>query len=480
MASKNRTRNILDVVQKALSAKRESKSIEFKQQFDISSGGEWCELIKDLVSIANSGGGIVIFGLDSVGNTTGTPLQSALVALDPADITNKVSKYTGSTEFTFEVTELERNGQKLIGILIHPAAIPRLFEKPGTYDIGSGKQKTTFSTGTVYFRHGAKSEPGTNEDLRLSVERRVEALRRSWMKGVHKVITAPTGSQVVTVQSSDPLLATPMSSTNIRAVKDPNATAVRLTRDRDKAVGSFVYEELSDGIFDEINNVIEANSLLAKGRQQFYLGQPVYYRIYAERQHITQAEANIAVLLNAAFSYYAPLIFWMLRLPDEVSARAIADAYLNPKSPQILAVIRCSVLLGGEFCAWLLHAWQEKWKRHLQPPQFYWTFQEMLSKVGSTAAPLLAAHLGANSLIEVPGEKSISVRDLLAEPALASSLLSRICMRVFEGHSDLRTTARNLDYIVHGKELLERGSNIGRLVVESVGDGEAGNLLEND
>jgi hypothetical protein len=37
-------------VHKALSAKRESKSIEFKQQFDINSGGDWCEVIKDLVA----------------------------------------------------------------------------------------------------------------------------------------------------------------------------------------------------------------------------------------------------------------------------------------------------------------------------------------------------------------------------------------------------------------------------------------------
>ena len=47
------------LIQKALSAKRESKYVEFKQSFDPNSAREWCEIIKDIVAIANSGAGLL-------------------------------------------------------------------------------------------------------------------------------------------------------------------------------------------------------------------------------------------------------------------------------------------------------------------------------------------------------------------------------------------------------------------------------------
>ena len=47
------------LIEKAKAAKRESKYIEFKVSFDIDSTQDWCEIIKDIVAIANSGGGII-------------------------------------------------------------------------------------------------------------------------------------------------------------------------------------------------------------------------------------------------------------------------------------------------------------------------------------------------------------------------------------------------------------------------------------
>jgi hypothetical protein len=69
--------------------------------------------------------------------------------------------------------------------------------------------------------------------------------------------------------------AHPFLATQVRAVNDPNAVAVRLTRDSALASGSFVHEEVSDALFDEINNVIDANRILAKGQKDFFFGQRV-------------------------------------------------------------------------------------------------------------------------------------------------------------------------------------------------------------
>ena len=80
------------MIDRALLAKRESKSIDFKRSFDPENTGEWCELVKDLVAMANSGGGWVVIGVED-GGTIGPPeAAGALLALDPARVTDKVAK----------------------------------------------------------------------------------------------------------------------------------------------------------------------------------------------------------------------------------------------------------------------------------------------------------------------------------------------------------------------------------------------------
>jgi len=50
------------LLDRAQAAKRESKYVEFKSQLDLGAPGVWCELIKDIVAFANSGGGVILVG----------------------------------------------------------------------------------------------------------------------------------------------------------------------------------------------------------------------------------------------------------------------------------------------------------------------------------------------------------------------------------------------------------------------------------
>jgi predicted HTH transcriptional regulator len=112
-----------DLVRKGLNAKRESKKVEFKQGFDPRSDRDWCEIVKDVVAIANSGGGIIIFGLNSTGTPTSQSVDD-IARLDPADIANKLAKYTESADLDFEVCELSKEGHKLVAFLIRAAPTP--------------------------------------------------------------------------------------------------------------------------------------------------------------------------------------------------------------------------------------------------------------------------------------------------------------------------------------------------------------------
>jgi predicted HTH transcriptional regulator len=133
-----------DLIQKALKGKRESKHVEFKQGFDPTSSSEWCEVIKDIVALSNSGGGIIVFGLNNDGTPSGLSVD-AIAMLDPADIANKITRYTGAVDLEFEIRELHKQRHNLVAFVIQASPIPLVFEKPGTYDIGAGKQRTAFS-----------------------------------------------------------------------------------------------------------------------------------------------------------------------------------------------------------------------------------------------------------------------------------------------------------------------------------------------
>ena len=465
-----------DLIQKALTAKRESKSVEFKETFDPTSPGDWCEVVKDIVAIANSGGGIIVFGVDSSGVPTGTSLL-ALAQTDPADVGNKVSKYTGPVQLDFEMRELKKQGKKLQAVIVQAAPIPIIFQKPGTYEVAPGKQKTAFGVGTVYFRHGAKSEPGNSEGIRAVIERQLEFIRKSWIKGVRRVVQAQEGSQIIAVPPSG--TGGPSSlATTVRAVNDPRATPVLLTRDATKTTtGTFVHEEVSDAIFDEINNVIDANRVLAKGQRRFFLGLPVYYRIYAERQHVSQSEEHTTVLLHSAVcDLYAPALFWAVTLPAKTVASTFAELYLQPRSPGIRSLIRMALLLGEEFREWLFERWQRKWKHYAQPPNFYWTFTEARSKLAHVDPRIVAANVSKNTVFQVSGNPPIEAIKLLDSPQLASSLLSTACMRVFQGDADMRSAARNLDYFAYGPQVSDSAAEISKSIMKLVGDREVGDF----
>lgn len=78
----------------ALQTDQESQVLDFKSSIDFGSKGEWLELTKDLIAMANSGGGVILIGLLDDGSPSGFDV-APIFAVDPADITNRIFAYTG-------------------------------------------------------------------------------------------------------------------------------------------------------------------------------------------------------------------------------------------------------------------------------------------------------------------------------------------------------------------------------------------------
>jgi hypothetical protein len=205
-------------------AASESTEVEFKSQFDPGSRQDWCEIVKDIVAIANSGGGYIIFGVEDNGTPSGAALEP-IFRLDSAYLTDKVYSYTQFDLSDIQLLQAERQGSRVAILRIAGLRFPIVFTSPGTYTTETGSQKTAFSKGTTYFRHGAKSEPGTTQDLRLSLERELANVKDFWLEGIARIVEAPPGSivQVVTQVAN----AGEEKVTSIRLTADAQAPAFR-------------------------------------------------------------------------------------------------------------------------------------------------------------------------------------------------------------------------------------------------------------
>ena len=196
----------------------EDADLDFKESFDAGNNGDWLEIVKEVVAMANSGGGCIIIGLRDDGLPSGVDVSS-VIAMDPAVLTDKIYKYTGAQFHEFGIRGAVKDTAAVCLIRVYGCRVPLVFTKVGTYETVPGKQKNAFSQGAIYFRHGAKSEPATMDDLRQCIEREVDRLRSSWLDGIAKVVEAPVGSQIVVIPADAP----PTTSAA--------ASSVRLTND---------------------------------------------------------------------------------------------------------------------------------------------------------------------------------------------------------------------------------------------------------
>lgn len=207
------------LMERASQAKKESRHVEFKVTIESESSGSLCELIKDIVAIANTGGGIIVFGVNDDGFSCD---RFEGFTLDTGELCGRIQKYTGALFSEMEIIDIERSGKTRPALLVGASTTAMVFVKPGTYDTGGGKQKTAFAQGTLYFRHGAKSEHAFQEDLTHWIDRELSRIRKEGLGGIRKVVEAPAGRPVGIVVPHNANSA----ALTVRIGNDPNAVSV--------------------------------------------------------------------------------------------------------------------------------------------------------------------------------------------------------------------------------------------------------------
>jgi hypothetical protein len=156
--------------------------------------------VKDVVAIANSGGGVILVGV------AGLP-----------GLTDMVSMYVGEQWHDAEIVDAVRDGTKVAVVLIGARnSYPLVFEK----------ESAAFARGTLYFRHGAKSAPAVARDLARFATAESARHRKHLSQNLRKLSAAPEESEVIVVTPT----AGPAGTVDrFRVVDDPDAPAVART-----------------------------------------------------------------------------------------------------------------------------------------------------------------------------------------------------------------------------------------------------------
>ena len=314
-----------------LAIRRETRLLDFKETFDPNNNGDWCELIKDLVAMANTEGGYVIVGARNDGTSSGCDLVAA-ASLDQAVIIDKIGKYTDTQPGEANVCHFKLRNKERVIFHVGPADVPIVFCRPGTYAVSSDKQKTAFSKGTVYFRHGSKSEPARQADIQRAFDAMFSRRRREILTGVQKVVKARADEQVLVLPKSF-RLTQDAAAPGVRLTDDPSAPAVR------GLVGSGKYSSEEEELAAVVRNLATDSEAYAAAAQ--------LWRFYAVRNALDSDVGACQCLLRSSMYRHCPPYYWAYRLGARQAGavcRAEAERDLHPA---IGVSIRLAYAIGG-------------------------------------------------------------------------------------------------------------------------------------
>ena len=169
---------------RAENATRSSKRVALRETVD------YVELVRDIAAMANSGGGVIV--LDGV------------AGVDEELVHEQLERYVEPEFEGFTVDAVTRGGRPSAAVVVDEVRnTPLVFVRQGRYRDTGGVEHVAFVRGGLYFRHGAKSEPATGDDVRDFIRRQLEATRTQWLANIRQVMHAPDGAEVAVIETAE-------------------------------------------------------------------------------------------------------------------------------------------------------------------------------------------------------------------------------------------------------------------------------------
>lgn len=146
----------------------EHNSIDFKEKWI-----EPTKLVKEMLAIANSGGGIMIFGVKEKEDKSFS-YDGIEEIVDKAKISNDIKNYI-STELKYEVYDFVYDSSEYEKLQNHKYQMMVIKDCPRFIPFMSMKESTNLKKNRIYIRRGTSCEEATSEEITDIIKRRMNA-----------------------------------------------------------------------------------------------------------------------------------------------------------------------------------------------------------------------------------------------------------------------------------------------------------------
>lgn len=177
----------------------ETSNCDLKTAFD-GSNQAWVSLAKDIVAMSNSGGGVIVFGIDDYGQRIGLN-QSLLDLMDPARINGQIEPKAPGARVNTSYYEFNFYRLRYGFLCIHSQDDLIIFEKEWGYNKPNGRHQTVIREGVLYARGVGETRPARQADVSLMVRRLIETGSRALLSKIEMVATLPLDRGIIALDA---------------------------------------------------------------------------------------------------------------------------------------------------------------------------------------------------------------------------------------------------------------------------------------
>lgn len=166
--------------------------LDLKRDFD-NSPKAWLDLLRHVVAMANSGGGVLIFGIENDGTRAGLS-RSLISEFDATKIANQLNRHASGARVRTTYTEFEYYNKLFGALFVHTSSRLVVFDKTIQYP---GTNKTALRQGVLYVRRKSATEPATQSEINNAIDRVVARNLRAFIARIDHVAALPPSAQLI-------------------------------------------------------------------------------------------------------------------------------------------------------------------------------------------------------------------------------------------------------------------------------------------
>ena len=344
---------------RAVSAGSKLECIHFELKREFATGPRaWAELCRDIVAFANTGGGVVLFGVDDDGTRRGLA-TSLLSVLDPAKVTDQLRRKAASATISTAYLEETYYRKRYGALIIQPLDVPLVFDTEWGYNTTGGKHRIIIKPGLLYVRTPGKSARAQQGDIRELWQRSVNLAAEKVLARIERVASLPLDSELIITDPENPdsghLLVDQGEGRPVRIVSDPATAAIPL---REVLATDAPYASVASEVASQVRrwqqadpeHVVSKHALINWWLQRAELtidgstaefclrsavhrrGYPMYWASVIEpmrlREILERELAAASAIPCQAYPYIAGVFFWNER--EEILREHMARLSLAP------------------------------------------------------------------------------------------------------------------------------------------------------